>query len=142
MSNILKIKQFPEVEKCKIIQHLKNEIRIIGDEFKTNNIDLLIHVMNFVEMYFTGHKMGRVKENKYNDDDGHKEEIYINNDFMLDEDQNIIISIDNKYIIPIFIPVVDFIIMDVELLIKLMVMSDLICFVNFFFEKIQYTINY
>ena len=62
MSNILKIKQFPEVEKCKIIQHLKNEIRIIGDEFKTNNIDLLIHVMNFVEMYFTGHKMGRVKE--------------------------------------------------------------------------------
>ena len=62
MSNILKIKQFPEVEKCKIIQHLKNEIRIIGDEFKTNNIDLLIHVMNFVEMYFTGHKMGKVKE--------------------------------------------------------------------------------
>ena len=38
MSNILKIKQFPEVEKCKVIQHLKNEIRIIGDEFKTNNI--------------------------------------------------------------------------------------------------------
>ena len=35
---------------------------LIGDEFKTNNIDLLIHVMNFVEMYFTGHKMGRVKE--------------------------------------------------------------------------------
>ena len=34
--NILKIKQFPEVEKCKVIQHLKNEIRIIGDEFKTN----------------------------------------------------------------------------------------------------------
>ena len=62
MSNILKMKQFPEVEKCKIIQHLKNEIRIIGDEFKTNNIDLLIHVMNFVEMYFTGHKMGKVKE--------------------------------------------------------------------------------
>ena len=62
MSNILKIKQFPEVEKCKIIQHLKNEIRIIGDDFKTNNIDLLIHVMNFVEMYFTGHKMGKVKE--------------------------------------------------------------------------------
>ena len=61
MSNILKIKQFPEVEKCKIIQHLKNEIRIIGDEFKNNNIDLLIHVMNFVEMYFTGHKMGKVK---------------------------------------------------------------------------------
>ena len=62
MSNILKMKQFPEVEKCKVIQHLKNEIRIIGDEFKTNNIDLLIHVMNFVEMYFTGHKMGKVKE--------------------------------------------------------------------------------
>ena len=62
MSNILKIKQFPEVEKCKVIQHLKNEIRIIGDDFKTNNIDLLIHVMNFVEMYFTGHKMGKVKE--------------------------------------------------------------------------------
>ena len=62
MSNILKMKQFPEVEKCKIIQHLKNEIRIIGDDFKTNNIDLLIHVMNFVEMYFTGHKMGKVKE--------------------------------------------------------------------------------
>ena len=62
MSNILKIKQFPEVEKCKIIQHLKNEIRIIGDEFKNNNIDLLIHVMNFVGMYFTGHKMGKVKE--------------------------------------------------------------------------------
>ena len=39
----------------------------------------------------------------------------------------------NKYIIPIFIPVVDFNIMDVELLIKLIVMSDLICFVNFFF---------
>ena len=36
MSNILKIKQFPEVEKSKVIQHLKNEIRIIGDEFKTN----------------------------------------------------------------------------------------------------------
>ena len=33
-----------------------------GDEFKNNNIDLLIHVMNFVEMYFTGHKMGKVKE--------------------------------------------------------------------------------
>ena len=48
MNNILKIKQFPEVEKCKVIQHLKNEIRIIGDEFKTNNIDLLIHVINFV----------------------------------------------------------------------------------------------
>ena len=62
MSNILKIKQFPEVEKCKVIQHLKNEIRIIKDEFKTNNIDLLIHVMNFLEMYFTGHKMGKVKE--------------------------------------------------------------------------------
>ena len=62
MSNILKMKQFPEVEKCKVIQHLKNEIRIIGDDFKTNNINLLIHVMNFVEMYFTGHKMGRVKE--------------------------------------------------------------------------------
>ena len=62
MSNILKIKQFPEVEKCRVIQHLKNEIRIIGDEFKTNNIDLLIHVMNFVEMYFTGHKMGKMKE--------------------------------------------------------------------------------
>ena len=62
MSNILKIKQFPEVEKCKIIQHLKNEIRIIGDDFKTNNIDLLIHLMNFVEIYFTGHKMGKVKE--------------------------------------------------------------------------------
>ena len=62
MSNILKIKQFPEVEKCKVIQHLKNEIRIIGDEFKTNNIGLLIHVMNFIEMYFTGHKMGKVKE--------------------------------------------------------------------------------
>ena len=62
MSNILKIKQFPEVEKCKVIQHLKIEIRIIGDEFKTNNIDFLIHVMNFVEMYFSGSKMGRVKE--------------------------------------------------------------------------------
>ena len=62
MSNILKMKQFPEVEKCKVIQHLKNEIRIIGDEFKTNNIDLLIHVVNFIEMYFTGHKMGKVKE--------------------------------------------------------------------------------
>ena len=62
MSNILKMKQFPEVEKCKVIQHLKNEIRMIGNEFKTNNIDLLIRVMNFVEMYFTGHKMGKVKE--------------------------------------------------------------------------------
>ncbi len=40
----------------------------------------------------------RVEENKYDDDDGKKEEIYINNDFMIDEDQNIIISIDNKYI--------------------------------------------
>ena len=39
----------------------------------------------------------KVEENKY-DDDEKKEEIYINNDFMLDEDQNIIISIDNKYI--------------------------------------------
>ena len=29
MSNILKIKQFPEVEKCKIIQHLKNDLDII-----------------------------------------------------------------------------------------------------------------
>ena len=38
MSNILKIKQFPEVEKYKVIQHLKNEIRIIGADFKTNNI--------------------------------------------------------------------------------------------------------
>ena len=57
MSNLFKIKQFPEVEKWKVIQHLKNEIRIIGDEFKTNNIDLLIHVMNFVEIYFTGHKI-------------------------------------------------------------------------------------
>ena len=62
MINILKIKQFPEVEKCRVILYLKNEIRIIGDEFKNNNIDLLIHVMNFVEMYFTGHKMGKVKE--------------------------------------------------------------------------------
>ena len=60
MSNILKIKQFPEVEKCRVIQHLKNKILIIGDEFKINNIDLLIRVMNFVEIYFTGHKMGKV----------------------------------------------------------------------------------
>ena len=46
MSNILKMKQFPEVEKCKVIQYLKNEIKIIGDNFKINNIDLLIHVID------------------------------------------------------------------------------------------------
>ena len=41
----------------------------------------------------------KVEENKYDyDDDEKKEEIYINNDFMLDEDQNIIVSIDNKYV--------------------------------------------
>ena len=39
----------------------------------------------------------KVEENKY-DDDKKKEEIYINNDFMIDEDQNIIVSIDNKYV--------------------------------------------
>ena len=39
----------------------------------------------------------KVEENKY-DDDGHKEEIYINNDFMIDEDQNIVVNIDNKYV--------------------------------------------
>ena len=41
----------------------------------------------------------KAEENKYDDeDDEKKEEIYINNDFMIDEDQNIIVSIDNKYI--------------------------------------------
>ena len=41
----------------------------------------------------------RVEENKYDDDDEKKEEIYVNNSFMVDEDQNIVVSIDNKYII-------------------------------------------
>ena len=41
----------------------------------------------------------KVEENKYDDGyDKKKEEIYINNDFMIDEDQNIIVSIDNKYV--------------------------------------------
>ena len=40
----------------------------------------------------------KVEENKYDDNDEKKEEIYTNNDFMIDEDQNIIVSIDNKYI--------------------------------------------
>ena len=111
MSIILKIKQFPEVEKCKIIQHLKNEIRIIGDEFKTNNIDLLIHVMNFYFLMVL-----------------HIHILYQQYFFYSNANKR-----GNKYIIPIFIPVVDFIIMDVELLIRLMVRSDLICFVNFFF---------
>ena len=40
----------------------------------------------------------KVEENKYDDDDGHKEEIYMNNNFMVNEEQNIIASIDNKYV--------------------------------------------
>ena len=43
-------------------------------------------------------KFTKVEENKYDDDDGHKEEIYVNNSFMVDEDQNIVVSIDNKYV--------------------------------------------
>ena len=40
-----------------------------------------------------------MEENKYDDSyDEKKEEIYINNDFMIDEDQNIVVSIDNKYV--------------------------------------------
>ena len=41
----------------------------------------------------------KVEKNKYDDGyDEKKEEIYINNDFMIDEDQNIVVSIDNKYV--------------------------------------------
>ena len=42
MSNILKIKQFPEVEKCKVIQHLKNEINIRARiNYKKNVVDMV-----------------------------------------------------------------------------------------------------
>ena len=51
MSNILKIKKFPEEDKCRVIQHLKNEIRIIGDEFKTNNIDFEGHKVLLIERF-------------------------------------------------------------------------------------------
>ena len=41
----------------------------------------------------------KVEENKYDyDDDEKKEEIYINNDFMINQDQDIVVSIDNKYV--------------------------------------------
>lgn len=61
--NIYNSKSYKEVEKFQLIQHLKNELRIIKDDnLKIDNVDLLIYVMNFVEMYYNKRSSGLIKE--------------------------------------------------------------------------------
>ena len=56
-------KQYKEVEKNQLINHLKNELRIIKDDNqKIDNVDLLIYLMNFVEMYYSEKGSGPIKE--------------------------------------------------------------------------------
>ena len=61
--NIYRSKSYKEVEKFQVIQHLKNELRIIKDDnIKIDNVDLLIYIMNFVEMYYNERGSGSIKE--------------------------------------------------------------------------------
>ena len=61
--NIYKSKSYKEVEKFQVIQHLKNELRIIKDDnLKIDNVDLLIYIMNFVEMFYNEKGSGSIKE--------------------------------------------------------------------------------
>lgn len=63
MNFIGNIKQYEGVEKNQLITHLKNELRIIKDSnVTTDNIDLLIYLMNFVEMYYSKKGSGKIKE--------------------------------------------------------------------------------
>ena len=56
-------KSYKEVEKNQLVAQLKNELRIIKDDNqKTDNIDLLIFIMNLVEMFFNQKGSGSVKE--------------------------------------------------------------------------------
>ena len=56
-------KSYKEVEKNQLINHLKNELRIIKDDNqKIDNVDLLIFLMNFVEMYYNEKGSGPIKE--------------------------------------------------------------------------------
>lgn len=61
--NLYNTKSYKDVEKFQLIQHLKNELRIIKDDnLKIDNVDLLIYVMNFVEMYYSKKGSGLIKE--------------------------------------------------------------------------------
>lgn len=56
-------KSYKEVEKNQLINYLKNELRYIkDDDQKYNNIELLIYLMNFVEMYYIKKGTGDIKE--------------------------------------------------------------------------------
>ena len=63
MDFIFNHKSYKEAEKFQVINHLKNELRIIKDDSqKIDNVDLLIYVMNFVEMYYNKKGSGPIKE--------------------------------------------------------------------------------
>ena len=63
MDYINNIKPYKDVEKNQLINYLKNELKILRGEYQSiDNIDLLIYLMNFVEMYYNKRGSGKIKE--------------------------------------------------------------------------------